>query len=553
MNRIKKIIVMVSFLMTSAVFAQPGTTISAENALVGALNVPVTVSYLGTNVGSPNGVVGFQAKFTYDNTKVQVNATGLDACSAIYTCTDDGSSINMVAFTFPSSELPSTSITIGFDMLAGAIVGDVVALNLIPGPTTVNVDGEEYVDFGANPVAIVGSSNGSITVVSGPQPAWSSSPVGGSTLTFPSVIAGGANPTQSITVDNVGAATSTLTGTCALSGATDAELTITGGAAISLLDTAGTSDVTLACDATAAGTFTGSLECTHNGDAAGDASPVSYPLTCTITPPGQAQYASTPAASAVIEMTTGTGILVGSASPTTSIAITNPAPNATDLDLSLETCTYAGNAAISVTSTDPLITTLAPQSAATATVNFSCDTAAAGNFTGTYSCPYSTDGAAGPEGTATYTVNCDVRAAESAGSPADGTSSNASITAPPGGSTSNTVVAFSETNNEGVDITNLSCIIPAGDFAVVTGMPATIPAGGSIGVDVSFTDPGVPGPYADVMTCTYTDSSGVLATVTVNLSGAVRAIVVPTMSWLGYVAMMLGLLLVGSFGFRRRA
>lgn len=673
MSKIKYLIITMS-LMASVVLAQPGTTISSENALAGATDVAVTVNYLGTSVGSPNGIVGFQAKFTYDNTKVQVSATGLNACSAIYTCTDDGSSINMVAFTFPSSELPSTQIDIGFDMLAGAVNGDVIALNLIPGPTTVNVDGEEYVDFNANPVAVVGSSNGSITIVAGPTPVYGSTPADGTPLAVMSVLQNsGTDPTTSLVINNnAGDADTTLTGTCALT--TGAPFSFDGGSeAFSVAQNATatgvlTDTVILSCDNTAAqnnytdtvtctsnggadatyavecdvtpplptytsnpaagatidlgtafsgsGDLTTSLEISNTGDATstlnsgncaltganmgafsiganlsgaaailagnsvtetitcndpglgngngtlltatlscdnddGGTDPQTYSLQCTYNEPGQAQYASTPADGATIEMTP-TPLLVGSASPTASIVISNPAPGVTDNSLGITGCTYAGNPEISVTSADPLTATLAPQSAATETVALTCNTATVGNYTGTYSCPYSTDGVMGAEGTATYTVNCDIRAAESAGSPSAGTST-ASITSPPGGSTTSTVVTFSELNNEGLDITGLSCALTTGTDFVLTVPPATVPAGGNVPVEVTFTDPGTPGPYTDTLTCSYTDSAGASGNIIVDLTGAVRAIVVPTLSTMGYIAMIFGLLLVGFFGVRRRA
>jgi hypothetical protein len=543
MKKIKIIVSLLTVMLSGIVYAQPGATVATGSGQPGTL-VPIAIGYLGTG----SGVVGVQWDVNYDAVNLTADLTNCGATlggTAINCANPSAGVIRFTGFSGTLTEIPTGALgTIDFTIGGGVMP---------PVTFPLTVSNEVYSDAALNSVPPVGSSDGQVDAVLGPQPDWSSAPAGGSTLTFPTVIAGGANQTQLVSVTNAGAAGSTLTGTCALSGATDPELTITSGAAVSLAQGV-SSDVNLSCDATAAGTFTGSLDCTHNGDGTTEASPVSYPLSCTVSPPGAAQYASTPADGGTVQMTTGAGTLQGSAAPTGSIDISNPAPNATDNDLDLVGCTYAGDAAISVTSTNPLTTALAPQSAATATVAFSCDTAVVGNFTGTYTCPYSTDGdTTVQENTASYTVNCDIRAAQSVGNPANGASSNASITAPPGGSTTNTVVTFSETNNEGLDITDLSCTLATGtDFAVVTAMPATIPAGGSIGVDVSFTDPAVAGPFADVMTCTYTDSAGV-ATVTVNLTGAVRAVVVPALSWVGYAAMMLGLLFVGFIGFRRRA
>lgn len=392
--------------------------------------------------------------------------------------------------------------------------------------------------------------------VATPQPTYSSNPAPGATINLGTAFAGSGDLTTSLEISNTGDAGSTLnSGNCALTGTNAGSFSIganlSGPAAIAV-----TSPVseTITCSdpglGMSSGLMTATLSC-DNDD--GGTDPQTYSLQCTYNEPGQAQYASTPADGSTIEMTP-TPLLAGSASPTTSIVISNSAPGATDNDLGITGCTYAGDTEISVTSTDPLTTTLAPQGAATATVDLSCNTAVVGNYTGTYSCPFSTDGVMGAEGTASYTVNCDIRAAESAGNPADGSNLASNITAPPGSSTTNTVVTFSETNNEALDITDLSCSLATNtNFAIVSpAFAATIPAGGSIGVQVSFTDPAAPGPYTDTMTCTYTDSAGA-ATVIVDLTGAVRALVIPTMTTVGYVAMVFGLLLVGFFGFRRKA
>ncbi|MCF6318514.1 MAG: choice-of-anchor D domain-containing protein [Proteobacteria bacterium] len=661
MKNMKFVMALALTMLVSVVFAQPGITVGTDSGQVGT-NVTIPVNYLGTG----SAVVGFQADINYDNTVLSVSSMGCEATlntagatTVNIACADNGSRVRVLVN--PNATL---------DEIASGLLANIVFTidggAPVPSTSNITLSGEAYGNNIGGAVAETGSLDGSVMVVSGPSPTYTSAPATASTLTFATVLQGGTADTQSIDITNTGDPMSTLTGTCAVTGADMGSYTINSGGAYSVAEGAAANTVVVECSTAAAGTFNAAalectsmaggngtyplectvatpgpaydstpapnsaiafgsalagsgdltqsvtitnigdvgtdlntictivggdaarfsvdvsltaaitqggagaigdvtcldgvagalastLSCTHDGTAVGAASPVEYALSCEFTPPGQAQYASTPADNAIIEMTMGTGILVGSAPPTTSIAITNSAPGAADNDLGLEACTYAGDAAISVTSADPLSTSLAPVGAATETVAFSCDTAVAGNFSGTYSCPFSTDAVAGSEGTATYTVNCDVRATESAGNPAGGTSTNVNITAPPSGSNTNTVLTISETLGEGLDLTGVSCSLATGtDFAIVGVIPATVASGSSLAVQVSFTDPGVAGPYTDTLTCDYTDSAGA-ATVTVNLTGSVQAVVVSTMSWLGYLAMMIGLLLVGSFGFRRQA
>jgi hypothetical protein len=539
MKRINKVIVALAAFVSTSVFAQPSTTVGTGSGLAGS-SVNISVDYAGVAA-----VVGVQVDIEYDSALLTptINCGSL---ATVLTCAmaNNGATdvVRIIGFNIPTATVVDGSLaTIDF------VINGAAPLGAIP----LTVSGEVY-DDGAPPgdVPPNGSVNGSVTVISGPQPDWSSAPAAGSTLTFPTVIAGGGNQVQSITVDNVGAAGSTLTGTCAITG--DAQLTITSGAAISLLDSAGTSDVNLSCDTSVAGTFTGTLGCTHNGDGTTTASPANYPLTCTASVPGQAIYNSVPADGVAIAMTTGAGVPVGATAPTATLVIDNTAALASDSDLDLVACTYAGDAAITVTSADPLTASLGPQSADTETVNFSCNTAVLGNYTGTYSCPFSTDGIAGIEGTATNAISCDVRAAGATGSQSPPSGTTLNITSPPGGSASSSVT-FSEVGGEGVDITNLACSITGNPGFTLGAVPATIPAGGSVQAVVTFADPAVPGPYTDTLTCTYTDAATGPVTVTYPLAGAVRALIIPTMSTMGYIAMIFGLLLVGFFGIRRKA
>ena len=407
--------------------------------------------------------------------------------------------------------------------------------------------------------------------VATPSPNYASTPApapaAGSSINMGSTVAGSGNLTTNLVISNNAGDPGTMLNTaCTLGGANPGQFTIAGvtptvtNAAIPV----GTplTDA-IVCTDPGAGlaantTYTATLSCTEND--LNFMGPATYDLTCAYSKAGDGVFSSTPAAGA-IDLTNGTPVVSGPGVtvPTTDIVFLNTAMLSTDKDVKLIACGFAAGGSANITATPDLSGTLIPQNSSAGAVSLGCNAtavvAAPTTYSSTYECTYSLDGSNTVAGTASFPTSCSVRAAASAGSPANGTMTAASITAPPGGSTTNTVVTFAETNNEGVNITNLDCALTTGtDFAIVTPtFPATIPAGGSIGVDVSFTDPGVAGPYTDTLTCSYTDSSAALATVTVNLTGTVRAIIVPALSWIGYAALMLGLLFVGFVGFRRRA
>ena len=349
---------------------------------------------------------------------------------------------------------------------------------------------------------------------------------------------GGPAPTASVAITNSGDATSTLTGSCALSGADAASFAIDSGSPFSVVQGAAAATVTVSCStAVVAAGLTASLDCTHDGSTA--PSPASYPLNCdiaAITP----QYNSTPAAGTALPLGQ---ILQGGTNPATSIDIDNDNGDATT--------TLTGTC----TAPAPFIVTggafSVVQGAAAATVGLACDaTAAPAVYSENLSCTHNGSNIASP---VTYAATCEVLAAAASGSqnPADGTA--LSLVAPPGGSTT-TSVAFSEVGGQGVAITDLACTVTGPDFVITSPLafPATVPAAGTLPVVVTFTDPAVAGPFTDTLNCTYTDGTGAVA-VSYPLNGAVRAVVVPTLGWMGYSIMMLGLLLVGFFGMRRKA
>lgn len=419
------------------------------------------------------------------------------------------------------------SITFTIDGAAAA--GD-VALVVDPTSIVIGRDGAS-----ANPPVPV--SDGNITISDGPQPLFASTP-GAVALT------GQVDTTleASVVIDNSGGeATSLLDYTCTESGDPDNKFTISG-ETTKVIGTTETGAINVACDsAVIGGPFIGTMSCAHNGS---NATPTPIALSCTVTAGPPAIYASTPAAPATIEMTPGGDVPMGIAVPDQILSISNAAAaGAADLGLS---CAWAGSAEITATAAPA---TLAPQ--ASADVTFSCDSAAVGAYTGTYTCNH---GNAGDEllGSAAYTVNCGVRAAASdiLEGPTSGTA--LSILVPLNG-TGQAIVNFSEILDEGIDATIDSCTFGTAIFSVVTALPADVLSGGSTAVTVSGTDPATGElSFTDTLTCTYTDSDSAPGTASWPITMTVLAQPIPTLSEWGLLLMILTLMGMGGMVIRSR-
>jgi len=376
-------------------------------------------------------------------------------------------------------------------------------------------------------------------VLAGPQPDYSSAPVGGTVIALNGSI--GTNPTSDVVITNAGpAGAPDLTGSCALSGVDAALFSIVSGSPFTVAQAAN-STVTVDCDATAAtmAQLNASLDCTHNGDGTTEASPVSYPLTCDIAAISP-QYNSTPAGGSAIAMGS---ILQGGTNPTATIDVDNDAGDATTTLTG--TCTAPApfivtNGAFSVL-----------QGAAAATVDIACDaTAMPAAYAEDLTCTHNGSNAS----PVTYPMTCEVLAAAATGSQSIPNGTDLNVVVPPSGSGTTTVV-FSEVGGQGVAITDLNCTITPGVGFDITSpgiFPATVPAAGSLPVIVTFTDPGDGSATDGSLDCTYTDGGGNQA-VSYPLIFAIRAINVPTLSMMGYLVLTLGFGLIGFFAFRRRA
>jgi len=447
---------------------------------------------------------------------------------------DDGTTLTYTC-TAPAGKFTLSGDTTAFAVPKGSVGTVIVACDssVIGGPfnETMNCthDGSN-----ASPVNYLLSCS----VTAGPEPAYTGVPAG---LTMVATEQDDPDPTGSVTITNTGDTGTTLTGTCSLS-AGDPQITL-GNGAFSVAAGAAGHVVGVTCDASVEGAYAATISCAHNGTNV--ATPQDYAATCDVGPPGPAVYSSAPAAGSTIEMTTE-DVPVGAVVPDQVLTITNAAAEANDRDLGLSNCAFTGSPEITVTDAPAAIAAMA-----SADVTFSCSTAAVGSFTGTYSCDYAETGSE-PTGTATYTVNCGVRAAASdiAESPMSGTRLSLVV---PGNGTAQTSVAFDEILDEGVDATVDACSFGTADFAVVTTLPLTVTAGGSVNVLVSGTDPGTGDQvFTDTLTCTYTDTDSTPGTASWPITLTVFAQPIPTLSAWGSMLMILTLMGLGGIVIRRK-
>lgn len=346
-----------------------------------------------------------------------------------------------------------------------------------------------------------------------PAPEYSSNPAIGETLDF-----GGApteqgepNPEDSLSISNIGDTGSQLDVTCTDSVDPDGVFTVSNGVINNLLPTGGSPTVTVSCDSTVQGSYTGTLSCAHNGETA--TNPATYLLECAIGPPGAAVYSSDPAPDSTINLTP-TSVAEGTDVPTLPLVVSNVAdPGDSDLEVQ---CALTGDAPpISVTTELDGVVFIAPGDSVE--VSFDCDTTTTGSYTATYTCNYNTsplvdaavDQGQGPAlpFSAVYTVECEVREPHAVVEPQPPSGTPQQALVQPGGSHT-FEIDFNEIADEGVDATLETCSLDDGtNFTILSPVfPANIPAGGSVTVQAQGTDPGGVDEFSDTLRCIYSDS-----------------------------------------------
>ncbi|MDX1554546.1 MAG: IPTL-CTERM sorting domain-containing protein [Xanthomonadales bacterium] len=358
------------------------------------------------------------------------------------------------------------------------------------------------------------------------EPMYASNPAPGDPILLGSHPQNQPNPTQTLLINNDGGENgSLLAGDCSLQFG-NTPISLVGGpvVAYSVLQGAPPAGIDVTCDTSQGiNPYADTLICTHNdpnfpggGEGTVDAT---YPVTCEITEPLPAQYASTPArdpgndpGTIEIDITPVEPVLVGATPPTANLNISNAAPAGNDF-LELTGCAITAGTG-EITAAPPSLTTNLDPGQSTNVV-FSCATGTAGLFSATYECPYDESPTDPPPiegvttGTAIYHVQCEVREPNSAvvESPPSGTPQTAELM--PGESTTFSFT-FTETIDEGLAASLDDCVLANNaEFAITAGgppYPIPIPSGESVQVDVTFTDPGAGDTFNDTLSCSFTDA-----------------------------------------------
>jgi len=554
MSKVFSALAALVFLSFTAVsFAQdagPGAQVSSGSALVGAASpVNITVDFETDVAGT---VVAFQFDVTFDGanlTPVTPNCAGFlnpgtgTSFVNVNCSMPDANTVRVVVDDSGNNPIPTTRPIVNIDFgVAGAAASTY--------PLTV---GNETYALSAGTIAPAASSNGQIAITLGPMPDISAAPTTLANFATPvQAPQGGAAPTADLVISNSGDPATTLTGSCAYTG--NPAISVSPADALaSGLATGATSTVTFTCDNTSVGMFSGTYDCTGLNASSGVT--LSIPVSCQVTLPGPAVFNSTPIAPSGtidIDMIAGSQPLEMSGQTVTASNTLQNTASVGNFDVTNLSCSVGG-APFSV-STSPA-GSIAPGGSTTVAVTCDSSGQAAGAFSDTLTCIYDVDGSGLPAGTTTtYPVQCDIRAAQSSvtPSPADGTTLNISVLGNGGSGTRS--VAFSEGNNEGLD-GSVNCSLSGVDAANFNidspAFPALVPAGGSVNVVVSGTEPGFT-PIAASLDCTFTDTAAGTTPVSYPLGFTVRPLIVPTLSQWGMILMALGMVGFASYRLRRR-
>ena len=438
---------------------------------------------------------------TYDETVVDESAITAD-CSAgtgigltFFNCSVDttNNQVKGIGGNFSGNALTSGALAaVSFPVLDSAATGDSV------NPFAAG--------FSASGTVTPFETTWTLTVTDGPQPAW------GDTLSDPGPDAMSGQITTTIESfviinnDN-GQDGSTLDYTCTETSDPDGKFSQTGNMSGSIAK-GSTEQITIACDSSVVGSFSGAIECTHNGNDAGDSSPVGGPMNCTVTAGPEPAYSGVAAGLAMVATEQG------DPDPAGSVTITNSGDAGTTLT---GTCTISGDTQISVSNGAFSVA----QGAAGSVVGVACDASAEGAYTATLSCAHNGTNVATP---VDYAVSCDVGPpgpAVFSSVPADGATIEMTPEDVPVGAVVPDQVltitnAAAEANDRDLGLSN--CAFTGSAEITATAAPATIAPMASADVTFSCSTAAV-GDYTGTYSCDYTETGGEptgTATYTVN-------------------------------------
>ena len=499
------VVALLLMLSISTAMAGPAMILGSSSGQVGsATPVDVTISYEGDGT-----VVGLQAEFTYDSTNLTVDISSCGAAlgSGFYTCSNPTPGVVRIVGTDGQLQpIPSGSLgKLMFDISTAP--ADVYAIA---------VQNEKYGDASQTDVPASGTIDGSVTVSLGPQPDWSSTPTSAAGLDFGSKTTETGLYPLDLVVTNTGAAGSTLTGSCDVSGS--AVFSIPGdntlGAGLAM---GASSSITAVCNTTGAAVMlhTGTMSCTHNGDGTTETSITDYDLSCNVTATPQPSFLG-------VDNGLSTMDVPEQEDPdaTATLTVSNNGETGTTL---IGACVYAGDTAITVTNGSFAIA----EGTAGVDVLATCSGATEGTYAGTLTC-----GPADPQtwvaANSPYAVNCTV------GPPGDAVYSSAPVPLTvidmtpvgepvPEGSTvpdQDLVITNDAPEANDNDLALLNCALTDGTGAI-SATAATTPLAPAASTTVTFScDTATAGDYVDTYSCDYdVDGDGQAdgtATYTVN-------------------------------------
>lgn len=528
-----KVLALGAMLSAGTALGQTVTVATVTGVTAGSTaTVPVTYTAGG-------GAAGYQVTISYAALAPQLSGPPtietVPAPPAICTVDTMLQTITVFRFTFPAAVIPNeTACVILFP----------TAVTAAAGTYPLTTSGPVGSDTSGNVIPLQ-AVDGSVQIVLGPQPRYSSTPAAGSAISITDPI-GGPATTATLTVTNIGLAGAgnlTLSGISGLSGV----LSIAPGAPQNIAQ--GANQVfTISCNTTVVGTTTQTLTITHNGEAAGGgaASPVTHQVTCNgvnvDTPPTVSLGTPTQPPAGPINLQAAGSVplnvdTAGAATASITVNCTFPTPGPANFTV-VSGGTRTINAPATTGPNAPPIGVECTRRDVAHTATLSCARTTVPPSTLT---PLTVD----------FTCPAGTVAPNPGSNPASG--STISFSGPPASIVTNSVT-FTNTGGT-APYTVTGCTLGGaspGSFAITTALPQTVAAGGSANIGLTCTTPVAPGaPVTATLSCT--TSEAFAPTFTLTCQSLVLA--VPAMGWGGKVLMVLLVLGFGIVGFQlyRRA